>query len=193
MALFNTYIHICIYFCDIFSFRCVFSDGKKRLSFCWWCQYLRSFPFLYVTVLGSAEIELIFTTSWLGWPKQPIKWDVLYHVMSSSLFKWVTGSRRGFCYSGARWLGGENTARCICFDQYYCFLLPLPFCETVLTPTHKFLPVFLWILLPIPSGRGKEWESNCVVLLLKIEARPQQWHKCIWFSISYYVHGCSLT
>jgi len=32
------------------------------------------------SVLSSAGIGLIFTRSWLGWPKQPIKWDVLYHV-----------------------------------------------------------------------------------------------------------------
>jgi len=50
-------------------------------------------------VLGSAGI--IFTRSWLGWPKQPIKWDILYHVMSCSVFKWGAGWRRGFCYSGA--------------------------------------------------------------------------------------------
>jgi len=41
--------------------------------------------------LGSAGIELIFTRSWLGSPKQPVKWDILYHVMSGSVFKWGTG------------------------------------------------------------------------------------------------------
>jgi len=67
-------------------------------------------------VLGSAGMELIFTTSWLGWPKQPVKWDVLYPVMSCSVFKWGAGWRRGFCYSGASWAsGGENIGCCICF------------------------------------------------------------------------------
>jgi len=54
-------------------------------------------------VLGSAGIDIIFTTSWLGWPKQPIKRDIPYHVMSGSVFKWGAVWRRGFCYSGASW------------------------------------------------------------------------------------------
>ena len=49
-----------------------------------------------LSVLDSAGTDLIFTTSWLGWPKQPIKWAILYHVMSCSVFKWWTGWGRGF-------------------------------------------------------------------------------------------------
>jgi len=33
-----------------------------------------------IVVLDSAGIDIIFTTSWMGWPKQPIKRDILYHV-----------------------------------------------------------------------------------------------------------------
>ena len=39
------------------------------------------------SVLAWAVIELIFTRRWLDRPKQPIKWDILYHVMSCSVFK----------------------------------------------------------------------------------------------------------
>ena len=79
-------------------------------------------------VLCSAGTESIFTRSWLGWPKQPIKWDILYHVMPCSVFKWAAGWRRRFCYSGASWAsGGENTACCICFYQYYWLLFSSPF------------------------------------------------------------------
>jgi len=42
-------------------------------------------------VLGLAGIGLIFTRSWLVWSKQPTQWDILYHVMSCSVFKWGTG------------------------------------------------------------------------------------------------------
>jgi len=46
---------------------------------------------VHICVLGSAGIELIFTRSWWGWPKQPIKWAILYHGMSCSVFKWAAG------------------------------------------------------------------------------------------------------
>jgi len=41
---------------------------------------IKMLPGTYVYVLGSAGIELTFTKIWLGWLKQPIKWDILYHV-----------------------------------------------------------------------------------------------------------------
>jgi len=42
-------------------------------------------------VLGSAGIGLVSQEA--GWddPNEPIKWDVLYHVMSCSVFKWGAG------------------------------------------------------------------------------------------------------
>ena len=98
------------------------------------------------TVLGSAGIELIFTRSWLGWPKQLVKWDILYPVMSCSVFKWGVGWRRGFCYSGASWApGGENSACCICFLSALLIVVFFSLCHYVKL-----------ILLPIPPGRGKE-------------------------------------
>jgi len=35
---------------------------------------------VWASALGSAGVGLIFTSSGLGWPKQPIKWDIRYHV-----------------------------------------------------------------------------------------------------------------
>jgi len=45
--------------------------------------------------LGSAGRGLIVTSSWLGWPKQPIKGDVLCLLLSGSIFKWGAGSGKG--------------------------------------------------------------------------------------------------
>ena len=127
-----------------------------------WPNFILSFEIFlkYVFFLGSVGIELIFTTTLLGWPKQPIKWDILYHVMSCSVFKWGVGWRRGFCYSGASWaLDGENTVCCIRFYQYYWLLFSSPL-ATLLTCSYPnwwlFLPLFLRILLPISPGRGEE-------------------------------------
>jgi len=72
---------------------------NAKISYFFWveslkldCRIFLRFFFLNVpAVLGSGGIELIFTSSWLGWPKQPIKWDVLYHVMPGSVFKWGAG------------------------------------------------------------------------------------------------------
>ena len=128
-------------------------------------------------VLHSAGIGLIFTRSWLGWPKQPIKWDILYHGMSCSVFKWGAGWRRGSCYSGASWaLGGENTACCTCFLSVLLIVVFFSLC-LLLNCSHsnpRVFAFFLLTVLPIPLGRGQEWESNCVVLLLETEAKPQQ-------------------
>ena len=116
-------------------------------------------------VLGSAGIELIFTSSWLGWPKQPIKWDILYHVMSCSVFKWGAGWRRGFYYSGASWAsGGENVAYAF-FNQYYWLLFYSPF-AIVLNCSHPnpwfFVFFSLLILLLIPLWRGGRNERATV-------------------------------
>ena len=122
-------------------------------------------------VLGSAGLELIFTRSWLSWPKQPIKWDILYRVMSCSVFKWGCDWRRGFCYSGASWAwGGENTACCICFLSVLLIVVFFSLCHSVklFSSQPTSFAFFLLILLLIPSGREEEWESNCVVLCCKL-------------------------
>lgn len=53
----------CIYFCDAFSFRYLFSDGKLKLLFFFWCQYLRRSPFLCVTEVDSVLNRILY--SWL--------------------------------------------------------------------------------------------------------------------------------
>lgn len=60
----NIYIHThtCIYFCDIFSFRFLISDGKTKFLFCCWCKYLRSFPFLCIT-----EVDLVLNLKVHSW------------------------------------------------------------------------------------------------------------------------------
>jgi len=67
-------------------------------------------------VLCSAWIGLIFTEAGRADPNQPIKWDILYHGMSRSVFKSGAGSRKGIYYSRASWaLGGEKIACCTIF------------------------------------------------------------------------------
>ena len=83
-------------------------------------------------VMGSAGIELIFTRRWLGWPRQPIKWDILYPVMSCSVFKWRAGWSRGFLLLRSK-LSIRWWECCMLYMLFIsiidcCFLLPLPFC-----------------------------------------------------------------
>jgi len=113
-------------------------------------------------VLGSAGIELIFRSSWLGWPKQPVKWDILYHVLSCSVFKWGPGWRRGFCYSGAAEQQVMRTLHVVyAFYQYYWLLFSSPFAILLNCshPSPRVLAFILLILLHIPLGRGKEQET----------------------------------
>ena len=106
-----------------------FADMHTNSCFTW------SPSFTEINVLCPAGIELIFTRSWLGWPKQPVKWDkwdILYHVMPCSLFKWGAGRRRGFCYLGVSWAsGGENTACCVCFLSVLLIVVFFSLCRSV--------------------------------------------------------------
>ena len=93
-------------------------------------------------------------------------------VMSRSVFKWGAGWRRGFCYSGASWAsGGENTACCICFVSVLFIGVFFSLCHSAkLFSSHprSFCLFFFLNLLLTPPERGKEWESNCVVLCCKL-------------------------
>ena len=135
---------------------------------------------MYITclaVLGWAGIGLTSTSSWLGWPKEPIKWVILYHVLSCSVFKWGAGWRRGFCYSGASWAsGGENTVCCLGILSVLLVIVFFSPCHSIklFSSQPTSFAFFLLILLPIRPRRLKKWESNCMVLsLLQIEAKPQ--------------------
>ena len=114
---------------------------------------------IHLIVLGSAGIQLIFTRSWLGWPKQTNKWDLLYHGMSCSVLKWGAGLRRGFCYSGARWaLGGENTASCICFLSVVLIVVFFSLCHSVKlfsSQPMSFCIFSFWFSSPSHWGGGR--------------------------------------
>ena len=110
-----------------------------------------------IGVLGSAGIELIFRRSWLGWPKQPIQWDILYHVMSCTVLKWGAGWRKGIFYSGASWASGGESIRCSIF---FLSLLLLLFSSPSAVLLNRFyhkpqvLPFSFWFSSTSHQGGG---------------------------------------
>ena len=132
---------------------------------------------LSLVVLGSAGLGLIFRRSWLGDPNQPIKLDILYHVMSSSVLQWAVAWRKGICYSGASWASGsEKAAYCI----FYLSVLLLLFSSPFAIPLNCFYPNRQ--ILPFPSASPPHLtreeagvrEKLCGSLL-PAEAKPQHW------------------
>ena len=116
---------------------------------------------MYITclaVLGWAGIGLTSTSSWLGWPRQPVQWDILYCVMSGSVFKWGAGWSRGFYYLGASWAsGGENTTCCICFFSVLLIVVFISLCHSVKpfpSQPMSFLLSF-WFSAPSHWGGGR--------------------------------------
>ena len=59
------------------------------------------------------------------------------------------------------------------FYQYYWLLFSFLFAILLncSLPNLWVFAFFLLILLPVPPGRGKEWESNCVVLYCKLRQK----------------------
>jgi len=68
--------------------------------------------------------------------------------------------------------GGESTACCICFLAVLLTVVFFSLCHSVklsFSQPMSFCLFFHLILLPIPLGRGKECESNCMVLCCKLK------------------------
>ena len=142
-------------FCLNNSYSFIKRKTQERYSYIidLWCLLLKR---NIAVCPGSVGIELTFTRNWLGRPKQPIKWDILYHAMSCSVFKWGAGWRRGFCYSGASWaLGGENTACYICFSSVLLIVVFFSVCHSVkLFSSQRMTCCLFSFRFSFPSHQG---------------------------------------